>query len=167
MHRYRHSAALIAAAVVALAWGDSLDGLRLGVGFDGPSKIEVAIENDGKVQRNIPLGSSSPKGAVYDFEFRVAAPNGNEIMLFDLNGPAGIAPAPDPLIAHIAPRQTWQVSLPLEKFVIMEGSRQRTLPDLLAHNYSVHVILDTTAAARVERTRSEWTGRLRSGELRR
>ena len=180
MHRYGNSARLIAAVVgmalltgvtvaaaSGMAWGEPADGMRLGIEIGPRLTLHIVIENKGKVERNIALGSSTAKGAVYDFEFRIKTPDGKESMLFNMNGPAGIWSGAQPVIAHIAPGKTWEVSLPMDKFTSMEGGRERKLPDLLQAGYSVHVIVDTTPAARAERTRTEWTGRLTSGELRR
>lgn len=166
MRRYRDGAALLAAAVIAIAWGDAADGLRLGIGYGPASQLRIVIENDGKIERNIPLGSSSGKGAIYDFEFTLVSPAGKEFLLFNLNGPPGVAPAPEPIIAHLAPKASYEVLLPLNKIVFLDNGKNAPLPEMLKLHYSAHVSLDTTPSARAERTRSEWTGKLISGELR-
>jgi hypothetical protein len=166
VRRYRNGAALIAAAVIAIAWGDAVDGLRLGLAYGPASQLRIVLENNGKVERNIPLGSSSAKGAVYDLEFTITSPGGRKALIFNLNGPAGIAASPEPIIAHLAPKASYEILLPLSKFVFLEDGKNRTLPEMLKLHYSVQASLDTTPNARVERTRSEWTGRLSSGDLR-
>ena len=163
MRRYRNGIALIAAAVTAIAWGDAVDGLRLGIGYGAASQLRVVLENDGKVERNIPLGSSSGKGAVYDFEFTLVSPAGKEFLLFNLNGPAGVAASPEPIVAHLAPKASYEVPLLLNKIVFLDNGKNLPLPEMLKLHYSVRVSLDTTPNARAERTRSEWTGKLIRG----
>lgn len=166
MRRHRHGAALIAAAVIAIAWGDAVDGLRLGIGYGPASQLRVVLENNGKIERNIPLGSSSGRGAVYDFKFTLVSPAGDEFLLFNLNGPPGVSASPEPIIAHVAPKASYEAMLSLNKLVFLDGGKNVPVPEMLKRHFSVRATLDTTPNARAERTRSEWTGKLTSGELR-
>ena len=168
------SAALVAvlcggAAGDSLQWGPAFEGLRLGIGL-GPAtpepKLRLVFENTSVPEIDVPLGSSSDKGSVYDLEFTLTSPDGKkEYSLFDMNGPPGIQKTVQPILAQLKKGGRFEILLSLKKFVYLENGKERLLPELLAAHYSVHAALDTTADARANHVRGQWLGKIVSGEL--
>ncbi len=152
----------------SVAWGEPVSGLRLGIGF-GPVSAEpqlrLVFENVGKIEIPVLLGAMTGKGAVYNLTFRVKSPAGQESDLFNFNGPPGIAGSADPIIAHIAKGQKYEILLSLKKFVALENGKNRTLPELLAAHYSVRAMLDTSGDPRQVRPLALWMGELASGDF--
>lgn len=157
-----------AAVASGLNWGAVVSGVRLGIG-PGPTSPQPALrlvfENVTAPQVQIPLGSQTTKGPIYDLIFRVTSPKGEEQPLFNMNGPTGRLKN-DPLIAHLTRGQTYEILLPMSKLTVLENGKTRTLQELLAAHYSVRAILDTTGNPRVVTSFPLWAGDLTSGEFR-
>ncbi len=158
------------AAGDALQWGPAFEGLRIGIGF-GPAspepQLRLVFENSGHPRIDVPLGSASDKGPVYDLEFTLTSPDGKiQSSIFDMNGPPGVQKAVRPIIASLKRGERYEVLLSMKKFVHLENGRERTLPELLRMHYSVHAAIDTTADARANHIRGQWLGKAVSGELR-
>lgn len=154
-----------------IAWGPADHGLRFGIAF-GPAspepQIRLVFQNIDRSECLLPLGSSSPKGPVYDVEFAVKAPNGNESPLFNFNGPPGVQHADvKPIVIEIPKGQQREILLSMKKLVYLDNGKNRTLPEMLALHYSVHASVDTSGDARFTRTRDQWMGKVVSGDLRR
>ena len=161
--------AIALALAAGISWGAPVDGLRIGIGPGSASPepmLRVILENVGKSEIDVPLGSQSAKGPVYDLDFRIKPPGRAESPLFNMNGPAGIAREVKPIVASIAPGKTYEVLLPMKRFVLLENGKSRTLTELLPLHYSVRVGLDTTSDATTTHVRSQWLGKIISGELR-
>jgi hypothetical protein len=152
----------------AVAWGEPSGGLRLGIGL-GPAspepQLRLVFENMGKIEIPLLLGAMTGKGPVYNLTFRVKSPGGQESDLFNFNGPPGIAGKADPILAHIAKGQKYEILLPLKKFVAIENGKNQTLPELLAAHYSVRAMLDTSGDPRQVRPIALWMGEVTSGDL--
>ncbi len=142
----------------------------MGVG-PGPAspepQLRLVFENTSAQQIDVPLGSTSDKGPVYDLEFTLTAPDGKkEFSLFNMNGPPGVQKSVRPILAQLKRGARYEILLAMKKFVYLDNGRERTLPELLAMHYSVHAMIDTTADARANHVRGQWLGRIVSGELR-
>lgn len=159
----------LAVAASGLEWGAVASGVRLGIGF-GPEKPEpmlrLVFENAGAPDVQIPLGGMTNKGPLYNLIFRVTSPQGREAPLFDMSGPTGHLKA-EPLIAHLARGQQYEILLPMSKLIALDNGRNRTLADLLAAHYSVRAMLDTTGNPREVTSFALWAGSVVSGDLRR
>lgn len=156
-------------AATPIAWGPPDHGVRFGLAF-GPSspdpQIRLIFQNVDRPQCLLPLGSTSAKGPVYDVEFTLKAREGTESTLFNMNGPAGIQPAPKPIQISLNKGQQYEILLSMKKLIYIQNGKSLTLPEMLARHYSVYAVVDTTGEARYTRTRDQWMGRLVSGELR-
>ena len=164
------SAFAASAADDSLQWGAAAGGLRLGIGF-GPAspdpQLRLVFENTGQPEIDVPLGSTSEKGPVYDLEFTLTSPDGKkEFSIFNMNGPPGIQKSVQPILAQLKRGGRYEILLAMKKFVYIDNGKEKTLPGLLAEHYSVHAALDTTADARSNHVRGQWLGRIISGELR-
>ena len=159
---------LILAALLpsSLAWGPVSSGVRLGIGL-GPSALKLVFENTAPRDVQIPLGGTTVKGPLYNFLFRIKSPAGEESSLLDFSGPTGVHLKVEPLVAHIARGQKYEILLPLDKLVFLDHGRNRLLPELLAAHYSVRAILDTTGDPREVHAFAIWAGTVSSGEFRR
>jgi hypothetical protein len=154
-----------------IAWGPPDHGLRFGIAF-GPASPEpqllLVFQNVDRPECMLPLGSSSPKGSVYDVEFALKAPNGTESPLFNFNGPPGVQHADvKPIVIEIPKGQQREILLSMKKLIYLDNGRNRTLPEMLALHYSVHASVDTSGDARFTRARDQWMGKVVSGDLRR
>jgi hypothetical protein len=158
------------AAEDGLQWGAPVEGLHMGIGL-GPAspepQLRLVFENAKMPEIDVPLGSSSDKGAVYDLEFTLTSPDGKkEFSLFNMNGPPGVQKVVQPIIAQLKRGGRYEILLSMKKFVYLDNGREKTLPEMLRAHYSVHAVLDTTADARANHVRGQWLGKIMSGELR-
>ncbi len=154
----------------SLQWGPAVDGLRMGIGF-GPAspepQLRLVFENTSAAQIDVPLGSTSDKGPVYDLEFTLTSPDGKkQSSLFNMNGPPGVQKAVQPILAQLKRGGRYEILLAMKKFVYLDNGTERTLPQMLSMHYSVHAMIDTTADARANHVRGQWLGKIVSGELR-
>ncbi len=151
-----------------IAWGEIDHGVQFGIAF-GPStpepQLRLIFKNVDRPECLIPLGSMSAKGPVYDIEFTLKSPSGKEFPLFNFNGPPGIQPNPKPIQIEIPRGQTHEVLLSAKKLIYLDNGKSRPLTEMLAHHYSVHANVDTSGDARWTRTRSQWMGRIQTGDL--
>ena len=152
---------LAAVATSGLAWGPVSSGVRLGIGVS-PSALRLVLENTAPQEVQIPLGGTTVKGPLYNFLFRIKSPAGEESSLFDFSGPTGVHLKVEPLVAHIARGQKFEILLPLDKLVYLDHGRNRPLPELLAAHYSVRAILDTTGDPREVHAFAIWAGTVSS-----
>jgi hypothetical protein len=164
------AAVFCSAAGDSLQWGSAADGLRMGIGF-GPStpdpQVRLVFENTSAPQIDVPLGSTSDKGPIYDLEFTLTAPDGKkEYSIFNMNGPPGVQKAVQPILAQIKKGGRYEILLSMKKFVYLDNGKERTLQEMLAMHYSMHATIDTTADARSNHVRGQWLGKIMSGELR-
>lgn len=159
----------LAAAASGLQWGAVTSGVRMGIGF-GPTTpqpmLHLVFEDVSAPEVQIPLGGQTNKGPIYNLVFRVTSPQGKEDPLFDMNGPTGHLKT-EPLIAHLTRGQKYEILLPMNKMIMIDNGRNRTLTELLAAHYSVRAVLDTTGNPREVTSYALWAGDLNSGELRR
>jgi hypothetical protein len=154
-----------------LVWGEVNGGVRLGIGL-GPTTpqptLRLVFENTAAKIVQLPLGEMTSKGPIYNVVFRITSPAGKEYSLFDLNGPAGSTGKIDPLVAHLARGQKYEILLQLSKLVYLDNNaRNRPLPEMLAAHYSVRAMLDTSGEPRQLRSFPLWFGNVSSGEFRR
>lgn len=156
----------LAAAASGLQWGAVASGVRLGIGFGPNSTLRLVFENVSAPEVQIPLGGQTAKGPLYNLVFRVTSPQGKEDSLFDMSGPTGHLKT-EPLIARLTRGQKYEILLPMNKMIMIENGRNRTLTELLASHYSVRANLDTTGNPREVTSYALWAGDLNSGELRR
>lgn len=157
----------LAVATSSLQWGAVSSGVRLGIAL-GPTTPEpmlrLVFENTSAPEARIPLGAKTAKGPLYNLLFRITSPQGKETPLFNMNGPTGRIKT-EPLIAHLARGQTYEILLPMNKLMVFDNGKNRSLPQLLADHYSVRAILDTTGNPREVTSLALWAGNLSSGEL--
>ncbi len=153
-----------------LVWGAAASGVRLGIGL-GPATPEptlrLVFENVAAPDLQIPLGGSTLKGRFYNLIYRITSPAGDEFPLFDLSGPPGAHVKVEPIVAHLARGQKYEILLPMAKFVYLDHGKNRLLPEMLAAHYSVRAILDTSGNPREVHSLAIWAGNVSSGEFRR
>jgi hypothetical protein len=147
-----------------LEWGAVSSGVRLGIGL-APSSLRLVFENTTAQEVEIPLGGTTVKGPLYNLLFRIKSPAGEESSLFDFSGPTGVHLKVEPLVAHLARGQKYEILLPLDKLVFLDHGKNRLLPELLAAHYSVRAILDTTGDPREVHSFAIWAGTVSSGVL--
>jgi hypothetical protein len=153
-----------------LVWGEVNGGVRLGIGL-GPATpqptLRLVFQNTVAKEVQLPVGEMTAKGPIYNVVFRITSPAGKEYSLFDLNGPTGSTGKIDPLVAHLARGQKYEILLTLSKLVYLDkNAKSRALPEMLAAHYSVRAMLDTTGEPRQLRSFPLWFGNLSSGEFR-
>jgi hypothetical protein len=147
-----------------LEWGAVSSGVRLGIGL-APSALRLVFENTAAQEVQIPLGGTTVKGPLYNLLFRIKSPAGEESSLFDFSGPTGVHLKVEPLVAHLARGQKYEILIPLDKLVFLDHGKNRQLPELLAAHYSVRAILDTTGDPREVHSFAIWAGTVTSGLL--
>ncbi len=157
---------LVAIAGSGLAWGPVSSGVRLGIGVS-PTALRLVLENTAPQEIQIPLGGTTARGPLYNFLFRIKSPAGEESSLFDFSGPTGVHMKVEPLVAHLARGQKYEILIPLDKLVYVDHGRNRLLPELLAAHYSVRAMLDTTGDPREVHAFAIWAGTVSSGDFRR
>jgi|SRR6185437_11315417 len=152
-----------------IAWGPVDHGLKFGIAF-GPStpdpQLRLVFQNVDKTDCLLPLGSTSAKGPVYDIEFTLTSPAGQQFPVFNFNGPPGIQPVAQPIQIAIPKGQKHEVLLSAKKLIYLDNGKSHPLPEMLAQHYSVHASVDTSGDARWTRTRGQWMGKVTTGELR-
>ena len=153
-----------------VAWGPPDHGLRFGIAY-GPAspepQLRLLFQNIDRPQCLLPLGSESARGAVYDVQFTLRAPDGKESPLFNFNGPPGVQHAVKPIVLDIPRGKTQEIVLSMKKLIYLDNDgRNHTLPEMLARHYSFHATVDTSGEARFTRTRDQWMGKVVSGDLR-
>jgi hypothetical protein len=154
-----------------LAWGPVDHGLRIGIGL-GPTtpepQLRIVFENMERGECVLQLGSSSPKGAVYNIEFTLTAPGGKEFPAFNFNGPPGIQKGAQPIMIHLARSEKHEILQSLNKLIYIDNNgKNHPVTEMLGRHYSVRAAVDTTGTAQWSRTRAEWMGKVASGDLRR
>lgn len=151
-----------------IAWGEPVLGVRIGLAF-GPAtpepQIRLIFQNMSKQEILIPVGSESAKGPVYDVQFMVVSPKGEESPVFNFNGPAGVQPAPKPVILDIPKGGKQEIVLSMKKLLYLDNGKNRPLTDMLAQHYAVHAVLDTSGDARWSRLINQWLGKMTTGDL--
>jgi len=142
----------------------------MGLAF-GPAspdqQLRIVFQNVDRPECLIPLGSISARGSVYDIEFTLLSPSGNESPVFNFNGPPGIQHEAKQLELEVPKGQMREVQLSLNKLIFLENGKNRPLPEMLAQHYSVRANVDTSGDARFTRTLNQWMGKVVSGELKR
>jgi hypothetical protein len=154
-----------------LVWGTADHGLRLGIGFGATApepQLRVVFENVERAECVLQLGSSSAKGAVYNVEFTLTAPDGKEFPAFNFKGPPGVQKGAQPIMIHLARSEKHEIAQALNKLIYVDsGGKNHPVTEMLGQHYSLHAAVDTTGTAQWSRTHSEWMGKVISGDLRR
>lgn len=164
-------------AADTVSWGSLANGLRLGVAVTARSstgKLRLAFQNVGAADIDVLLGGSTGIGPMYAMKFTVIDPNGKEHHLGYFGGANFVAGALEPLLVRVAPRETYDLLLPLNKFVSVLNRKDITLDALLKNGYSVRASLDVSVEsakwamsnAAWRGSMQLWTGRAESGEIR-
>ena len=120
------------------------------------------------------LGGNTGIGPMYTMKFRVSDANGNERELFYFGGANSVGGYIEPLLIRVMPGETYDLWLPLKKFVCVLNRKNLTLDTLLKDHYSVRASLETsvesakwaTANAGWRGHMQVWTGKVQSGEIR-
>ena len=154
-----------------IAWGPVDHGLRFGLAF-GPAtpepRLRLVFQNMDRPDCVLQLGSSSAKGDVYNVEFNIVSPDGKEFPAFNFNGPPGVQKSAQPILIHIARGEKHEIQQSLNKLVYVDDhGKNHPVPEMLALHYALRATVDTTGTAQWTRTRSEWMGKVVSGDLRR
>jgi len=88
-------------------------------------------------------------------------PNGSEHHLGYFGGANFVAGALEPILVRLAPRETYELLLPLNKFVCVLIQKDITLDILLQKRYSIRASLDVNAeSARWAMANAAWRGRM-------
>jgi hypothetical protein len=154
-----------------IAWGPVDHGMRLGLAFGASTpepQLRVVFQNVDRADCVLQLGSSSAKGDIYNIEFNIVSPDGKEFPAFNFNGPPGVQKSAQPIMIHIGKGEMHEVVQSLNKLIYVDSSgKNRPVPEMLAQHYALRATVDTTGTAQWSRTRSEWMGKVVSGDLRR
>jgi hypothetical protein len=154
----------------APSWGPAVGGVRLAIGL-GPASSEpafrVLLQNTSSTGQNVLVGAQRGNSPVYNLQFTAKAPDGKECRLFDVKAlvdpMAGLA---SPVVIHLDPGGTHEITYPLKELLCIEGRREITLDTLLKRRYSVRASLEVDAkGAKWSGLPHPWIGRVMSGEL--
>jgi hypothetical protein len=154
-----------------IAWGPVDHGLKFGIAY-GPAmpepQLRLIFQNTDRAECVLQLGSSSSKGSIYNVEFYLRSPEGKEFPAFNFNGPPGVQKSAKPIMIYITRGEKYEILQSLNKLIYVDNTgKNRPVLEMLALHYSLHATVDTTGTAQWSRTRSEWMGKVTSGDLRR
>jgi hypothetical protein len=164
-----------AAAIDAIAWGGAADGLRLGVGVESISrKLRVTFQNVGRTEMDVPLGGSTGVGPMYVIQFAAIDSKGAEFHVAYVGGANFVGGVLEPLLVRLAAGESYELLLPLDKFVGVLNGKDVTLGTLLRRGYAVRAALSISpesakwsrSAAAWRGSAPIWTGSARSSEFR-
>src|SRR6478672_8874785 len=107
-------------AADAVSWGQPANGLRVGVAVTprlSTGKLRLALQNVGASGMDVLLGGKTGIGTMYTMKFGVSDPSGNERQLFYFGGANSVGGYLEPLLIRVVPGETYDLWLPLNKFV--------------------------------------------------
>jgi len=98
---------------------------------------------------------------MYAMKFTVTDPNGNEHPLGYFGGANFVGGYIEPTLVRLAPKETYDLLLPLNKFVCVLNRKDVTLDTLLQRRYSVRASLEVNAeSAKWAMSNAAWRGRM-------
>lgn len=165
------------AAGESISWGPPVNGLRLGVAIraaSGAGSLRLGFQNAGAKQMDVLWGGKTGTGPMYAMKFAVTDPRGNERQVFYFGGANSVGGYIEPLLVRLLPGETYDLFLPLNKFVCVVNRKDIMLDVLLKNGYPVRASLEVSPEsatwARSNATwRSPaevWTGKVESGGIR-
>ena len=146
-------------STASVAWGPSVNGLRLGAAFGAdPAKptLRVVFQNVGSAVQDVLIGAESGRGQMYDMKFIATAPDGKqqELVHRSLYIYGAVAGLILPFSVWVNAGETHELEFPLKD--IMYASRTTvTLDVLVKQGYSVRVQFES----------KPWIGTLTSAEI--
>jgi hypothetical protein len=150
---------------LAVAWGVSVDGIRVGISRDS-SELHVFVQNDGQTARNVLIGYDQGKSTQPNLKFIATTPDGREHEGFD---PASFQPLAGlvvPVVARIEPGAIRELRFPLRSLLCVEKPGDVTFDALVKQGASVRVALQVDAmAAQWSGARDAWIGAAVSPEV--
>lgn len=153
----------------SIAWGQTVDGLRLGAAYGlDPSipTLRIALQNVGPEPQELVVGHTAG-WTIYDsLEFVATAPNGQQqLKLLHRSVYRPLAGLVLPLSVHLSAGESHELELPLNDMI--HASRTTvTLDDLVKHGYSVRVLFRANQSdASWAKLSHPWIGMLSSPEI--
>jgi hypothetical protein len=126
-------------------------------------QLRLAFQNVGSTDIDVLLGGRTGIGPMYAMKFTVTDLNSNEHDLGYFGGANFVAGYIEPLLVRLAPRETYDLLLPLNKFVCVLNRKDITLDSLLQKHYSIRASLEVNAeSARWGMSNAAWPGRMQA-----
>lgn len=125
--------------------------------------LKIVIQNVSQVERRVLLGGMTGIGPLYaTLHFAVISPAGKRFQMHyaDAGFVGGYV---SPLIATISPGGSYELLLPLTKFWVMGGPKDK-LNELINAGWAVEASIEVTPEQ--AGSLSQWSGRLVSGKMR-
>lgn len=153
-----------------LAWGSAVNGLRLGIALENPTKaaIRIVFENAGSQLLEVPLGYRNGRGAVYHLKF--TAKSGNERILeaADVGMFYPVEGLVQPVLALLEPGRRFQLVLPLRNIFVHSSPANESLEVLVHRGYPLQVTFeaqDGDPSFSTSTPRHRWLGKVESAEV--
>jgi hypothetical protein len=166
---------MLIGAAEAVSWGPVANGLRLGVATasSSPGKLHLVFQNVGAAEIDVLLGGRTGIGPMYAMKFTVTGPNGDEHYLGYFGGANFVGGYIEPILVRLAPKETYDLLLPLNKFVCVLNRKDVTLDTLLQKRYSISASLEVNAESAKWAVSNVawrgpmqlWTGKAESGDF--
>lgn len=152
-----------------VAWGSTVNGIRLGISFGSASselELRVFLKNVGSAAQEILIGSQVGTGIAVDLKFIATAPDGKEREGFEINSFTPLAGLVLPAVIRLEPGATHELHFPLKNIICIEKPGDVTFATLVRQRSSLRVSLETDdKSARWAGLSSPWIGKVVSGEL--
>ena len=128
-----------------IAWGSTVKGMRLGIGF-GPASFEpelrVLFDNFSPEAHEVLFGHYVGTGIAVDFRFIATSPDGKKHEGFEVNSFKPIAGLVLPAVERLAPGDTHEWRFPLKNIICTEPG-DLTFDALVKQRSSLRVSLET------------------------
>jgi hypothetical protein len=152
----------------SIAWGSTVNGLRLGVAFGpNPSKptLRVLFQNAGSAVQDVLIGAESGRGPMYDMKFIATAPDGKEREGLHFSAFSAVGGFVGPLSVRLNAGESHELQFPLKDIIYTSPTAIR-LDALVKQGYSVRVRFDVKqASADWAKLSYPWIGTVSSAEV--
>jgi|SRR3974377_1405540 len=155
-------------STASVAWGPSVNGLRLGAAFGAdPAKptLRVVFQNVGSAVQDVLIGAESGRGQMYDMKFIATAPDGKEREGLHISAFWPIGGFVGPVSVRLNAGERHELQFPLKDIIYTSPTTVR-LDALVKQGYSVRVRFEVQqASADWAKLSYPWTGVVTSGEV--
>jgi hypothetical protein len=125
----------------------------------------VVLENVSSDPRDVLLGHGTGKGPMYSLKFLAMEPDGKEREGFNLSLFTPIAGLMIPIVAHLEPGASRELSFPLAHILCIAKPKDITLDTFAKLQYPIRVLFEGSAIGGTA-TKNPWVGKLTSASIR-
>jgi len=156
-------------AASAPAWGEPVNGIRLGLktkDVPGTYAIEILFRNVSETEQVLVIGATTGIGPIYSLDFVATRPDGNTCKVLDVTV-GSVGGVLLPIVLRLGPGEIRNVSIATESLICVADRKYLTADVLLENGYSIQASFvghsDTNISGEMLRG---WLGTVKSGSLR-